>query len=190
MRGLQVALLLLGWHAAAIAADLALPELMRELAQVPAAQARFTEIKHMSVLQNPLTLSGRLAYVRPDRIERHVLAPYEEKTVVSGDRVTIENRSRNTSKTFSLESAPGAYALTESLRATLAGDLAALERHYSVDLKGNRDDWTLTLTPREAALSSLVQSVLIAGAQARILRFDVREANGDHSAMTIRDDKP
>jgi outer membrane lipoprotein-sorting protein len=190
MRGLQVALLLLGWHAAAIAADLALPELMRELAQVPAAQARFTEIKHMSVLQNPLTLSGRLAYVRPDRIERHVLAPYEEKTVVSGDRVTIENRSRNTSKTFSLESAPGAYALTESLRATLAGDLAALERHYSVDLKGNRDDWTLTLTPREAALSSLVQSVLIAGAQARILRFDVRETNGDHSTMTIRDEKP
>jgi outer membrane lipoprotein-sorting protein len=109
--------------------------------------------------------------------------------VVSGDRVTIENRSRNTSKTLSLESAPGAYALTESLRATLAGDLAALERHYSVDLKGNRDDWTLTLTPREAALSSLVQSVLIAGTRARILRFDVREANGDHSTMKI-DDKP
>ena len=190
MQVARVAILLVAWICPAIAAEFALPELMREFAQVPAAQARFTETKHMSVLQNPLTLSGRLAYVRPDRIERHVLAPYDEKTVVSGDRVTIENRSRNTSKTLSLESAPGAYALAESLRATLAGDLAALERHYSLDLKGNRDDWTLTLTPRDAAVASLVQSVLIVGTQARILRFDVREANGDHSTMTIRDDKP
>ena len=190
MRPAWVAMIVLAWHASALAADLALPELMREFAQVPAAQARFTEVKHMSVLQNPLTLSGRLAYVRPDRIERHVLVPYDERTVVSGDRVTVENRSRNTSKTFSLESAPGAYALAESLRATLAGDLAALERHYSLELKGSRDDWTLTLTPREPAVASLVQSVLIAGNQARILRFDVKEANGDHSTMTIRDDKP
>ena len=190
MRPAWVAMLAVAWHASAVAADLALPDLMRDFAQVPAAQARFVEIRHMSVLQSPLTLNGRLAYVRPDRIERHVLAPYDERTVVSGDQVTIENRSRNTSKTFSLESAPGAYALAESLRATLAGDLAALQRHYSVDLKGNRDDWTLTLTPREAAVASLVQSVLIAGTQARILRFDVREANGDYSTMTIRDDKP
>jgi outer membrane lipoprotein-sorting protein len=190
MRPLLIASLAVAWHGLAAAADLALPDLMRALAEVPAAQARFTEIKHMSVLQAPLTLSGRLAYVRPGRVERHVLAPYDERTIVSGDRVTIENRSRNTSRTFSLESAPGAYALAESLRATLAGDLAALQRHYSVDLKGRADDWTLALKPRDPAVASLVSSVTIAGAQARILRFDVREANGDHSTMTISEDKP
>ena len=190
MRRICLALLVAAWHGTAGAADLTLPDLMRAFAEVPAAQARFTEVKHMSVLQAPLTVSGRLVYVRPGRIERHVLVPYEERTIVSGDRVTIESRSRNTSRTLSLESAPGAYALAESMRATLAGDLAALQRHYSVDLQGRLDDWTLSLTPREPAVASLVSSVRIAGAHARILRFDVREANGDHSTMVISDDKP
>ena len=178
------------WQGVAAAADFTVPDLMRTLAEIPSAQARFTEVKQMSVLQAPLTVSGRLLYVRPDRIERHVLVPYDERTVISGDRVTIENRIRNTKRTFALESAPGAYALAESLRATLAGDLATLQRHYSVELQGGRADWTLALVPRDPAVASLVSSVKIAGAQARILRFEVREANGDSSVMTISDDKP
>ena len=186
----RAALLIAAWQTAAGAAELTLPELMRELAEVPAAEARFTEIRHVSVLQKPLLLSGRLAYVRPGRIERHVLSPYDEKTVVSGDRVTIENRSRSASRAFSLESAPAAYALVESLRATLAGDLDALQRHYFVELKGRRDEWTLTLAPRDSAVSSLVSSVKLAGSRGRVLRFDVQEAGGDHSTMTISDDKP
>ena len=191
MRWARIAMLLAAAHTLAVAAaEFTLPELMRELAEVPAAQARFTEIRDMSVLQKPLLLSGRLAYVRPGRIERHVLAPYDEKTVISGGRVTVENRSRNTSRTFSLDSAPAAYALVESLRATLAGDLDALQRHYSVDLKGRRDDWILTLVPRDATVTSLVSSVTLAGSRARVLRFDVREAGGDRSTMTISDDKP
>ena len=190
MRLLCIAILIAAWPTAGTAAEFNLAELMREFAELPSATARFTETRNMSVLQSPLTLSGQLAYARPSRLERHVLAPYDEKTVISGDRVTIENRSRNISRTFSLGSAPAAYALVESLRATLAGDLAGLQRHYSVELKGRRDDWTLALTPREPAVASLVSSVTIAGAQARVLRFEVREANGDSSTMTISDDKP
>lgn len=191
MQWLRAAMLIAAWLAcSAVAAELTLPALMRELAEVPAAQARFTEIRHMSVLQQPLLLNGRLGYVRPGRLERHVLSPYDEKTVISGGRVTIENRTRNTSRTFSLESAPAAYALVESLRATLAGDLAALQRHYSVELKGRLEEWTLTLTPRDAAVVALVSRVSLAGSRARVLRFDVLEAGGDHSTMTISGDKP
>lgn len=189
MRSLGIAMLIAASHSVG-AADFSLSELMREFAEVPSARARFTEVRQMSVLQNPLTLSGRLAYDRPGRIERHVLAPYDEKTVISGDRITIENRTRNTSRTFSLNSAPAAYALVESLRATLAGDLAALEQHYSVELKGRREEWTLALAPRGPAVRSLVSSVTIIGTQVRILRFEVREAGGDSSTMTITDDKP
>lgn len=191
MRWVRIAMLIAAGQAmAAAAAEFTLPDVMRELAEVPAAEARFTEIRHMSVLQKPLLLSGRLAYLRPNRIERHVLAPYDEKTVISGGRVTIENRSRNTSRTFSLDSAPAAYAIVESLRATLAGDLDSLRRHYSVELKGRRDEWTLTLVPREAAVADLVSSVTLAGSRARVLRFDIRESNGDQSTMTISDAKP
>ena len=42
-------------------------------------------------------------------------------------------------RTFALADAPQLQALSESLRATLAGDLAGLRRHYDVALTTRQD---------------------------------------------------
>ena len=174
----------------AFAADFELTALMEMLALVPAAKDRFTETKHSSVLSTPLVLKGTLVYVRPDRLEKNVLAPYEERTVVAGNSVTIENRTLNQTRTFSLASSAAVAALDESMRATLAGDLAALERHYDVQLEGRPQAWILNLTPREQKLASLVARIQIAGVRERVKRIEVEEAAGDRSVMLIGPDQP
>lgn len=185
-------LALLGaWHILpAAAAEFTLPELMRTLAAVPSAQARFTETRQLAMLETPLVLKGWLYYTRPDRIEKHVLSPHDERTRIAGDAVTIENRSRKRTTTLSLASTPAVQAFVESLRATLSGDLTALERHYLVRLEGRRDDWTLALTPKEPALSSLVKDIRIQGAGERLVSVQVEEAGGDLSVMLITQEKP
>jgi outer membrane lipoprotein-sorting protein len=184
LRWLGVALGL-GYVVLAGAAEFGLAELMRLLAQVPSAEARFTETRRIALLQSPLVVKGRLAYVRPDRLEKHVLEPYDERTVVSGNTVVIENRTRNRTTTVSLTSAPAILTLVESLRATLAGDTAALERHYAVRLEGRPEDWTLTLTPRAQSVIALIAQVRLSGKGARVLRVEVDEAGGDSSLMVI-----
>jgi len=184
-------LLLAALHAStAAAAEWTLPELMQALATVPASQARFTETRHMAVLQAPLVLSGQLAYIRPDQLEKHVLSPYDERSRIRGATVTVENRTRKTTRMLSLGSAPAALALVESLRATLAGDLAALERHYSVRFAGTRDDWVITLAPRAGDLASAITAVRLAGSATRLTLFEVVESGGDRSTMTISEHKP
>ena len=172
------------------AADFELPALMELLAAVQSSKDSFSETKHSAVLSTPLLLKGTLSYARPDRLEKNVLAPYEERTVVAGNSVTMENRALQQSRTFSLASSSPLSAFVESMRATLAGDRAALERHYRVQLEGTAEAWTMSLAPRDRKLASLVKRIQIAGARERLKRIEVEEASGDRSVMLIGPEQP
>ena len=93
-------------------------------------------------------------------------------------------------RTFSLSDAPLLAALIESLRATLAGDLPTLRRHYDVSWiapvpQAQTEGWQLTLVPRERALRDAVSKVVLRGAGAQIGTVEIVEANGDLTLMQI-----
>ena len=171
--------------AASGAAPLTVAELMQMLGAVESENARFVETRHSALLKAPLVTEGTLAYRRPDRVEKHVLSPYDERITVEGGRLTMENRTQNRKKTVSVSGAPGIAALVESVRATRAGDLDALQRHFALQLEGSREQWTLTLTPHDAQLARYVSQLALSGSGARIGRITVEEAGGDRSVMEI-----
>ena len=178
-------LLFLVAPAASGAAPLTVAELMQMLGAVESENARFVETRHSALLKAPLVTEGTLAYRRPDRVEKHVLSPYDERITVEGGRLTMENRTQNRKKTVSVSGAPGIAALIESVRATRAGDLDALQRHFALQLEGSREQWTLTLTPLDAQLARYVSQLALSGSEARIGRITVEEAGGDRSVMEI-----
>lgn len=148
---------------------------------------RFTETKHLSVLSEPLQLSGTLSYAAPDHLEKHVLAPNEERYVVDGDTLLVENKSRNLHRSFALQSYPDIWAFVESFRATLAGDASTLRRFYTLELDGDRTKWQLTLTPLQASMLQAIASIRIQGHAAQITRIEIVETGGDRSVMQIED---
>jgi outer membrane lipoprotein-sorting protein len=186
---LCVALVLAAAVAAGVsAAEPALDDLMRQLAGVPRARARFTETKQVALLKTPLTLTGTLSYERPDRLEKHVLTPYDERIAIVGTQVTVENNTRGRMQNVSVGSNPTLHALVESLRATLAGDLAALERHFDVTLERKGEVWTIVLVPREPGTLALITRIRLGGSGNQLRRIDIEEAGGDRSEMSIQDD--
>jgi len=184
------ALLLLAACRVTLAAGFGPADLMQSFAAVPAAQARFAEVRRSDVLRAPLELKGTLHYRRPDLLERRVSSPYQEITRIEAGRVTIENPARGRPQSYSLAALPAALAFAEGLRATLAGDLAALERHYRVTLEGGRAAWTLHLAPRDPALAAAVAGVRLEGSAARIARMEVEETTGDRVTMLLSDHQP
>jgi len=165
-----------------------LPALMREMAQVPASRARFVETRHIVLLTRPLELKGSLTYERPHRLSKHVQSPVDELLSVDGDALTVLNKTSGEQRMVSLREQPAAGALVASVRATLAGDLGELERHYEAGLSGARASWSLRLVPRDAQLRRAVESILLAGAGARLQRIEALETSGDRSIMTILHD--
>jgi hypothetical protein len=162
-----------------------LPELMRELAAVPQAQARFVERRYMQVLKQPLELTGTLSYVVPGRLVKHTLTPRPERMTVEADRLLIEDLAKGRSRTLSLQDYPVVWAFIESFRATLQGDLVALERFYRPQLEGTRGSWKLSLQPRERRMAAVVSAIRIAGSAARVNQIEIEETRGDRSVLTL-----
>lgn len=188
MRSFAIAALLLAAASAACAEEWNLGALMKRMAEVPASQASFTETRHLAILTAPLEVRGRLSYVRPDSITKHVLAPFEERISVEGDTLTVENKARGEARTTPLQRNPVVWGLVESLRATLAGDLSLLQRFYRVALSGTRAAWVLTLEPIDPQIGRHLQAIRIGGADSQLGSIEIREANGDRSLMTIQRD--
>jgi hypothetical protein len=86
-----------------------------------------------------------------------------------------------------LKAYPQIRPFVESIRATLAGDRAALERVFRVDYAGNLARWTLRLVPRDAQVAKTVSQVQIDGSRDSLLHVEIRDADGDRSLMTLRD---
>src|SRR6185369_2948809 len=102
---------------------------------------RFSERKHMAILNAPLDSSGTLVYTAPARLEKNTLAPRPESLVLDRDKLVIEYRERNQRRTLVLQDYPVIWAFVESIRSTLAGDLATLNRFYRTSLEGSDDKW-------------------------------------------------
>lgn len=162
-----------------------LVDLMRSLQAVKSSRARFVERKELAILTEPLESSGTLVYRAPGRLEKHTLVPERESMVLENGRLVLENAERGWRRSFALHEHPVIWAFVESIRSTLAGDLATLRRFYDVELEGSELDWRLLLRPREPAMKTVVDEIRIGGSGSWISRIEILEAGGDRSVMTI-----
>jgi outer membrane lipoprotein-sorting protein len=175
-----VALLALALPASA-AFDLG--QLMNNLARHQGGTAKFVEKKYIALLDKPVVSSGELSYNAPDRLEKRTLTPKPETLILDRDRLSIEREKQKL--TINLANQPEALAFVDSLRGTLNGNRAALEKNYFLHLSGNREKWVLTLLPSDQKIAALVQRITVSGSRDQIRSIEYLQADGDRSVMLI-----
>jgi hypothetical protein len=173
----------LAWAAGANAADWGVTQLFDALAKERPARTAFTEKKFLALLDRPVESSGELAFTPPDRLEKRTLLPKPETVIVDRDTVTLERAGKR--HTLRLAENPQVAVLVESIRSTLAGDLASLTRTYSTALDGDAAGWRLILRPLDASLGTLVDRIEVSGAHSRVRSVEIFQGDGDRSLMTI-----
>ena len=134
-------------------AEFGLESLFGALSAKKPQRTAFHERKFMALLDRPVESRGELLFTPPDRLEKRTTSPKAERVVVDRERITLERNGRTYG--MGLRDNPGVAVLVESIRATLAGDLAALTRTYSAALDGNRAKWRLVLRPLTLGLDLL-----------------------------------
>jgi len=158
-------------------------QLMGELAQHKGGRAKFVEKRTLAVLDRPLIATGEMIYTAPDRLEKRTLTPQPETMLLDKDRLSLERGKRKLS--INLSSQPEAQAFVDSIRNTLSGNRAALEKSYALQLSGNNDDWVLTLSPSEPKIAALLQRITVSGAKDQIRTIEYLLADGDRSELSI-----
>jgi hypothetical protein len=86
---------------------------------------------------------------------------------------------------INLSNQPEALAFIDSIRGTLTGNRAALEKNYGLYLSGTADKWVLTLLPSEPKIAALVLRIVVTGSKNQIRSIEYLQADGDRSLMTI-----
>ena len=152
--------------------------ILKRLARPAPMRTAFVELRGSRLLKKPLRLEGEYRRPQDDTLVREVTTPYAETTTIRAGEVAIK-RGDKAPRKFSLSRAPELAGLQQSFGALLAGDRVALERTYRLAADGTRARWTLTLTPREAALAARLQSVTLYGRGAELRCIETQPARGD-----------
>jgi outer membrane lipoprotein-sorting protein len=158
-------------------------QLMSDLAKHKGGKAKFVEKKYISLLEKPVVSSGEMTYTAPDWLEKRTLTPKVETLRLDKDLLSIEREKQKI--TINLSSQPEALAFIDSIRGTLSGNRAALEKNYLLSLSGSSDKWVLTLLPSEQKIAALVQRITVSGSKNQIRSIEYLQADGDRSVMSI-----
>jgi hypothetical protein len=158
-------------------------QLMQGLAQNKSGRASFVEKKYIALLDKPVESSGELLYTAPDRLEKRTFKPRPESMLIESGTLTVERNKRR--MTLRLQDYPELVAFTESIRGTLAGDVAALRRVYNLELEGSEERWTLILRPVETRMLEVVQRIRIGGSRAEVKTIEIEQTDKDRSVMVI-----
>jgi hypothetical protein len=167
----------------ATAADNDLDRLMALLAERTRGHVSFVEQNYLAVLDRPVEASGELLYERPDRLEKRTLAPRPASLMLEKGDLTIQSGRRK--RVLALHDYPQIAPFIESIRATLAGDRAALEQVFQLGFEGSLARWTLSLVPLDAKLKAVVREIRIEGARDELHTVTILQTDGDRSVMTI-----
>lgn len=188
----RVGVLILALAASVAAAQTTAPPAFDELLKLLAARRHghvtFSEVQQLAMLDRPLESSGELLYDAPDRLEKRTLKP-RAQTLILEHGVLAARRGQRT-YVMELRDYPQVLPLVESIRATLAGDRAALERTFRVQFDGTLGAWTLLLVPVDTTLAGAVKDIRIAGERDAVRTVEIRHNDGDRSLLRIGPEVP
>lgn len=189
-----VAAACLAWLVAVLVApvraqdDAALRRVLQPFAQVKALSARFTEVKKIALLKQPIESEGELHYARPHQLVRRTTSPVASKLIVRKGRLTMVDATGP--QHLDLDSQPEVAALADALMLVFEGDAGRLKAMMRYDLQVDDDGhFTLKLVPRDEKLAKLVREMQAEGKGAVLSSLRIVDGFGDATTTTFHEVK-
>jgi outer membrane lipoprotein-sorting protein len=157
--------------------------LMALLGRVERVEVSYQETVESGLIDTAISTRGTLVYEAPDRIRR--VSDQDEGFLLDGERMQLITGGRVVRELVVSDIAP-LEAMVGALRATFAGDLAALRADYRLDYRPAESHWTLDLAPRDSGLSDLFHRIGMVGNGATLSTIAMEEPDGDRRTLRMR----
>lgn len=158
--------------------------LLARMGKAPPVATAFIQVSYRGVLSRPLVVSGTMRWLGGDRLERDIDKPFIETAKIGGGELSVQRGGGEVHR-IALARAPQAAAMLAGFRALLGGDVAELQKNFSLASEGGGARWLVTLTPRTPALKRQLQSIAIDGRGEEPRCLTVTDANGDSSITLV-----
>lgn len=163
-----------------------IPGLSGRWADIRSLQADYADVRTIRFLEAPLTSTGRMVYLRPDRLRMDTRTPSRQSVVVDGGRVSVRHDDLGRTERMDLDADRTARAVVYSILRVFGGRFDALDADYACTAAAQADGWRLALTPRNEPVSrAIVRIDVDLGPDRLIRRVVLNEVGGDTSTLTF-----
>jgi len=135
----------------------------------------FIQKRQLSVLPLPLVSKGTFRYHHETGIVWETQEPIQS-------RIIITKRGIQTEDKYSGTKTEGSSQLSEILLSFFSGDSVALERYFSIRVKGNAKQWNLLLEPINNLVAAQIALISIEGRES-VESLYIVESSGDYSNL-------
>lgn len=154
--------------------------------QLERLSCKFSEEKHIALLDRPLRSTGIIYFDRNRGLARTTLTPKHEQVVLT--RTSLRIRSDKRSEDIPLDKTKDLKAFALIFPTLLRGDRPELERAFDVGLYGSdKNWWALTFVPKAESLRKLVKRVVVVGRESEVFSVQIDEASGDTTQTRLTD---
>jgi outer membrane lipoprotein-sorting protein len=173
-------------YGACDSSDACLKAIEAAQAETRTISARFTQTKHLSLLEEPLVATGRFLFKRPDRMRLDIESPRPATILINGRDIRIPGMSESDKQQLAIT--PMAAMFTE-LGAMFSGSPAVLRQHFDLVAKPAEGAIEVTLTPTVPDWQKLFRTIQLRFAEPDFvissMHFD--DALGDRLDLTMSD---
>ena len=165
-----------------------LRQLLASTVVTPPARVAFREERHNPLFAEPMVLTGYLEYLQAGMLRKVIEAPFEEAFLIDAQQVVVERGGET--RTLSLGKSRSLQTILGAIEAILAGDADRLETVFDLQFEGDRQAWTLQLTPVSRRIAKRLRRLEVNGDEqsATSIRIDLRE--GEWHRMEILRSEP
>jgi outer membrane lipoprotein-sorting protein len=147
--------------------------------------ADFEQVKHVSLLDEPLVSRGRLTFKRPNRLRVEIASPQPATVVINDGRVFIPDLPEQQRQALTLAPAGDAFA---HLGALFTGSTDVLQEAFETTAVADGDAIAVTLVPRHEPSRRMFKAIAVRFAfpdlMAQTIRLD--DPFGDSLEITLR----
>ena len=158
--------------------------LMTARQNIQHTQANYTETRHVSFLDKPVIVGGKLEYEARGFLKKTITTPDLDILEFDNGQMTHTDKGGK-SQTFSADLDPILHVSTSGLMAFLSGNNGALESLFHVTFGVEGAGWLLHLRPKNPNIAADLLAIRIFGIGAEPNRIEFFEASGDQNFMAI-----
>lgn len=176
-------LVVLAFAIPAFAADDDVARVKAQLLQPEVLRGHFAQSKQIQGFSKPLQSSGDFIVAREEGILWRTLKPFPGVLKLTRDEI-VATQGDAVAFRLNASSEPSVRIINGLMFALLNGDVAALDRQFTIVGGTAGDQWTLALTPKQAAFAKLIRSIELRGDR-HVHTIAIAEANGDDTRIVF-----
>lgn len=159
---------------------LTLDELQDQLSQSTLVRGEFSQVRTMTMFNQPLTTSGTFLLEHQQGLLWQQSTPFPISLTLTQNK--LRQSINGDSQIMNDKENPMAFYFTRLFLSLFKGDTKAIKENFTMELKGSHASWTLLLTPIASPIDRVFSSITIEGST-YVNRVVLNEVRGDTTEM-------